>query len=81
VNEDEERVLRVSIGKLARQLRELVVYVGAINSLARKSSHYAKDVTELHNELEKDLLDLEASVLRVADAFPPEAPMSTNSVW
>lgn len=29
--------------------------------------------------LEKDLLDFEASVTRIADAFAPESPMSGNA--
>jgi hypothetical protein len=68
------------MGYAARQLRELVVSVGALNSLAKKSSYYAEDAKALHDGLAKDLLDLEASVLRVADAFPPEVPMSGNGV-
>lgn len=77
MNEGDARFIRVSIGMLARQLKELVACVAVLNDILKTGadSATARPVIE---ELEEQLLELEASVSSVAEAFPGEYPGGRN---
>jgi hypothetical protein len=72
VNEAEERLVRATLGELARQIRALTTYVGGLNAVVKDAAD--GEGRALLEEIEKGLLSLEESALRVADAFPPELP-------
>ena len=62
---------RLAIGLLATSVSELITLVGKLNALTGVAT---EQHTAQHIELKEALLDLMASVTRVADRFAPPTP-------
>ena len=77
MNEDEERLVRVTIGFLAAHTRQLATHVGAINVVLMASLEPG-DTLDMLKEVQKSVLDVETSLIRIMDAFPPEIPGGRN---
>ena len=78
MEQDEERFIKVSIGTLARAIGLLTTSVRAINAVVLESPGPGVSRPPLLDDVEKELLGLEESLARIAEAFPPDDPGSGN---
>lgn len=79
MDESQERLIRVTIGQLARQLHELVTCTGALHAVVNNSVGLSDASRTLLDDVAKELVELDASIMRVIEAFPPEDPSSGSA--
>lgn len=85
MNEEEARFVRVTIGFLASHMRELATHVGALTAVVQSllipgglTIADGADFSSLLETVERGVDELETSLLRIMDAFPPEVRGSGN---
>lgn len=79
MDESQERLIRVTIGQLARQLHELVTCTGALHAVVNNSLGLSDTSRTLLGDVAKELAELDASVMHVIAAFPPEDPSNGSA--